>query len=269
MMPSQQADQGDSQAVMLFNMFGIPLVGADICGFAGNTTEELCVRWSQLGAFYPFMRNHNDFHSQSQEPYVFSQKAQAAIRKALLLRYSLLPYLYTLFHKAHTAAETVARPLFFEFPSDPNTWTVDHQMMWGEALLITPVLQQGKTEVKGYFPPVTWYSLYDGSAVRSKGQYVVLPTPLDTINVHVREGCILPLQLPNTTTTASRINPFKLIVALSEAGAARGELFWDDGEGLLTFERGDYTHILFLAASVSSQKCLPSRIGDALYDLLL
>ncbi|XP_030389756.1 lysosomal alpha-glucosidase isoform X3 [Gopherus evgoodei] len=103
--------------VLLFNLYGVPLVGADVCGFLGDTSEELCVRWTQLGAFYPFMRNHNDHGNKPQEPYAFSPAAQEAMRKALFLRYSLLPYLYTLFHKAHSAGETVARPLFLEAPS--------------------------------------------------------------------------------------------------------------------------------------------------------
>uniref|UniRef100_A0A8D0BDK0 Lysosomal alpha-glucosidase n=1 Tax=Salvator merianae TaxID=96440 RepID=A0A8D0BDK0_SALMN len=234
-------------AVLLFNLYGVPLVGADICGFVGDTSEELCVRWTQLGAFYPFMRNHNDRKNKPQEPYVFSQEAQQAMRKAFLLRYSLLPYLYTLFHKAHSAGETVARPLYLEFPEDPNTWDVDQQLMWGAALLITPVLEAGKTTVSGYFPLGTWYSLTAGSVINSRGQWVLLQAPLDTINVHVRAGHILPLQEPAFTTTESRKKGMTLVVALTLSGVARGDLFWDDGEGLMTFEKGDYTEIIFLA----------------------
>ncbi|NXL49861.1 LYAG glucosidase, partial [Podilymbus podiceps] len=240
-----------SAEVLLFNLFGVPLVGADICGFVGDTSEELCVRWTQLGAFYPFMRNHNDHGTRPQEPYAFSPAAQAAMRSALRLRYSLLPFLYTLFHRAHSAGETVARPLFLEFPKDPNTWAVDRQLMWGGGLLVTPVLEAGKTKVSGYFPAGTWYSLAGDSTIRSKGQWILLPAPLDTINVHVRAGHILPLQEPAFSTAESRKKGMALVVALTPDGFARGDLFWDDGESWQTFERGDYTEILFLATQAS------------------
>ncbi|NXJ02986.1 LYAG glucosidase, partial [Psophia crepitans] len=236
-----------STEVLLFNLFGVPLVGADICGFMGDTSEELCVRWTQLGAFYPFMRNHNDHGARPQEPYAFSPAAQAAMRNALRLRYSLLPFLYTLFHRAHSTGETVARPLFLEFPADPNTWAVDRQLMWGGGLLVTPVLEPGKTKVSGYFPAGTWYSLTGDSTIHSKGQWILLAAPLDTINVHVRAGHILPLQEPAFSTAESRKKGMALVVALTPDGFARGDLFWDDGESWQSFEKGDYTELLFLA----------------------
>ncbi|XP_055971733.1 lysosomal alpha-glucosidase [Sorex fumeus] len=250
--------------VLLFNLLGVPLVGADICGFQGDTTEELCVRWMQLGAFYPFMRNHNSLTSSPQEPYQFSDEAQRAMRKALNLRYALLPHLYTLFHRAHVDGATVARPLFLEFPQDPHTWTVDRQLMWGEALLVTPVLDPGRTEVTGYFPTGKWYELHTVplesigslpsqptavrvSAIISQGQWVTLPAPLDTINVHLREGYIITLQGPGLTTTETRQQPMALVVALTASGDAQGELYWDDGDSLGVLETGAYTLVGFWA----------------------
>ncbi|XP_062874741.1 lysosomal alpha-glucosidase [Trichomycterus rosablanca] len=255
-------------AVLLFGLYGVPLVGADVCGFEGDTNEELCVRWTQLGAFYPFMRNHNDRPNAPQEPYVFGQEAQAAMRNVIMLRYSLLPFLYTLFHHAHTSASTVARPLFLEFPSDPNCQTIDRQFLWGSSLLITPVLEQGAVELAAYLPPSLWYSLHNGQPYNSKGQYLLLPAPLDTINVHVREGHIIPQQVPALTTSASSRNPFFLTVALSSGGWAKGELFWDDGDSLDTFEREDYSYIIFMAGQ-SQLVSEPLKLNGALDGLVL
>ncbi|XP_077870025.1 lysosomal alpha-glucosidase-like [Saccoglossus kowalevskii] len=234
-------------AMLNFNMFGIPLVGADICGFGGNTTEPLCQRWQQLGAFYPFARNHASIASMPQDPTVFSKAMQDSTRKVLLTRYRLLPYLYTLFHRANRHGSTVARPVFFEYPSDVMTYALDTQFMWGEALMITPVLNENATSVTAYFPQDIWYDYYTGSVVKSGLQK--LDAPMDTINLHVRGGYIIPMQYPETTTTESRKNKFLLLAALSLTGEAHGMLFWDDGDSLDTFQNKEYEAMKFTASN--------------------
>jgi len=210
------------------NMFGIPFVGADICGFMQNTNEELCARWSAVGAFYPFSRNHDNKEAQNQEPYLWPSVTQVAI-KTLNARYSILPYLYTLFYQASVNGGQVAQALFFTFPTDPLTYSIDQQFMLGPAILITPVLTQGATSVKGYFPDANWYSFWDGTPLGSTG-YVTLNAALTDIPVHVAGGNVVPMQNPGMTIAASRANPFKLLVALDKTGSATGSLYLDDGE---------------------------------------
>ncbi|EDO41811.1 predicted protein [Nematostella vectensis] len=236
--------------ILNMNMFGIPLVGADICGFLGNTNYELCARWTQLGAFYPFSRNHNTKGATPQDPASFGDKFASMARGVLLTRYRMLPYLYTLFFDAYNMGSTVARPLFFEFPKDAKTLAIDRQFMWGSSLLVTPVLQQGASDVTGYFPDATWYNVYDvrlrapcappGSELQregSGGQYHKLGCPVlcDT-PLHIRGGSIIATQKPDITTAASRKNPFELIVAKTgkDGEPANGRLFLDDGESLGT-----------------------------------
>ncbi|XP_011850885.1 PREDICTED: maltase-glucoamylase, intestinal, partial [Mandrillus leucophaeus] len=218
--------------VLEFNLFGIPMVGADICGFALDAPEELCRRWMQLGAFYPFSRNHNGQGFKDQDPASFGADSLLlnSSRHYLNIRYTLLPYLYTLFFRAHSRGDTVARPLLHEFYEDNSTWDVHQQFLWGPGLLITPVLDEGAEKVMAYVPDAVWYDYETGNQVRWRKQKVEMELPGDKIGLHLRGGYIFPTQQPNTTTVASRKNPLGLIIALDENKEAKGELFWDDGE---------------------------------------
>ncbi|XP_052587358.1 sucrase-isomaltase, intestinal [Peromyscus californicus insignis] len=234
-----------------FGLFGIPLVGADICGFVADTTEELCRRWMQLGAFYPFSRNHNADGYVEQDPAFFGQDSLLVktSRHYLTIRYTLLPFLYTLFYKAHVYGETVARPFLHEFYEDPNSWIEDTQFLWGPALLITPVLRQGAESVSAYIPDATWYDYETGEKKPWRKQRIDMYLPADKIGLHLRGGYIIPIQEPSVTTTASRTNPLGLIVALDENHVAKGDFFWDDGETKNTIENGIYILYNFSVAN--------------------
>jgi alpha-glucosidase (family GH31 glycosyl hydrolase) len=219
-------------AVNDFNLFGVPMVGADICGFSFNTTEELCARWIEVGAFYPFSRDHNGLGSNPQELYLWDSVTTAA-KTALGMRYQMLPYLYTLFYQANTVGATVARALWMNFPADTVAIGIDAQFMLGSAILVSPVLTQGATSVSAYFPQGLWYDFQRRAlAVDASAAPVMktLDTPLTSVNVHVQGGSVLPLQESAMTTTAGRQTPFTLLTALCPGGKAYGSLFWDDGE---------------------------------------
>ncbi|XP_044919019.1 probable maltase-glucoamylase 2 [Mustela putorius furo] len=238
--------------MMEFSLFGISYTGADICGFFGNAEYEMCVRWMQLGAFYPFSRNHNTIGTRRQDPVAWNSTFEMFSRKVLQIRYTLLPYLYTLMHKAHVEGSTVVRPLFHEFTNDNKTWDIDCQFMLGPALLISPVLKSNTFAIPAYFPKAHWYDYSTETGSVSTGKWKTLGAPLDHINLHIRGGYILPWQEPAMNTQASRQKFMGLIVALDDNGKAEGQIFWDDGQSIDTYENGNY----FLANFTAAQNLL-------------
>lgn len=221
---------------LTFSLFGIPMFGVDTCGFNGNTDEELCNRWMQLSAFFPFYRNHNVLSAISQEPYRWASVIESS-KAAMNIRYQLLPYLYTLLYLSHSTGSTTMRALSWNFPNDPFLANADRQFMLGSALMITPVLVQGATTVNGVFPGVgkgeVWYDWYTQSVMNvSAGQNVTIDAPLGHIPVYIRGGSVLPLQGFALTTREARTQPWSLLTALSMEGTANGSLYVDDGESL-------------------------------------
>jgi alpha-glucosidase (family GH31 glycosyl hydrolase) len=235
--------------MLQFNQFGVPFVGSDICGFIGESSADLCQRWMELGAFYPFSRNHNGIDYRDQDPGAWGPAVAESSKNALLVRYTLLPYLYTLFYRSVTQGSTVARALWHEFPSDPVAANVDTQFMWSSGLLISPALLEGALSVDAYFPDARFYNYFNGQEQSVRGGRVTLDTPMDAINIHVRGGNVLPTQEPAINTEISRNNPLGLIVALDDDQEATGSLFYDDGDSIGTIENEQFYLADFLVSN--------------------
>ena len=227
------------------NLYGIPMVGADVCGFEGNTTAELCARWMQLGAFSPFYRNHNSRYQMLQEPYSFGPKITDIARHALQVRYSLLSFLYSHLMEVSYRGGMLVDSLGFLSPHDHTARAIDTQFVLAKSLMVAPVLESQAMEHQVYFPSSRcWYDFFTGEIIvphekrmnSTDGVWVtfneIIPVPLHRMFVFLRGGTIVPVQRPELTSAETRKNPFDLIVALQPGTYASGRLLLDDGETL-------------------------------------
>lgn len=139
--------------VNFFALFGVSMVGADDCRFGGDSNEELCTRWIEVGALQSFSRNPNDLCS-IPELYRWESTKEAA-KVALGLRYRMLPFLYTLMYNAHNSGDLVSRHLWLNFPEDANTHSIDSQFMLGDSVLISPALRRAPRASTPTFPPAS------------------------------------------------------------------------------------------------------------------
>ncbi|KAJ6891153.1 alpha-xylosidase family protein [Populus alba x Populus x berolinensis] len=255
-----------------FGIFGVPMVGSDICGFYPAPTEELCNRWIEVGAFYPFSRDHANYYSPRQELYQWDSVAKSA-RNALGMRYKILPYLYTLNYEAHTTGAPIARPLFFSFPDYTECYGLSTQFLLGSSLMISPVLEQGKSQVKALFPPGSWYNMFDmtQSITSGGGQYVTLDAPLHVVNVHLYQNSILPMQQGGLISKEARMTPFTLIVTFPAGatdGKAAGKLFLDDDElQEMKLGSGSATYVDFYATVSEGTVKLWSEVQESKFAL--
>ena len=124
--------------------------------------------------------------------------------KALRIRYTLLPYYYTLFYKSHTHGSTVIRPLFHEYPTDKKTLDLYLQFLIGSNIMIAPVTDGGARQVQIYLPSSEWFNYYTGDQYLYSKQFLDISAPLDTIPILLRSGSIIPTQEYANNTKYSR-----------------------------------------------------------------
>jgi alpha-glucosidase len=241
--------------LMNLGISGLSFAGADIGGFLMNCSPELLIRWTQLGAFYPFARNNSALGTTRQEPWALGRTVEDACRKAIEFRYRLLPYLYTVFEESSRIGTPVFRPLFLQYPEDHATHEMHDQALIGSNLMIAPVLRPGQRKRLVYLPSGKWYDLTTHLGMSGPG-YTVVGAELDApMPLFARAGSIIPLGPVTQHAGDGALEPLTLLVFPNAEGRAKGSLYEDDGESL-RFQAGEYRTTNFDYARGSNNSLL-------------
>jgi len=179
--------------ILNLGLTGVPFVGPDIGGFSGSPSAELFTRWFQLASFFPFFRTHSAFFTPRREPWIFGEPYLTIIREFLVLRYKLLPYLYTLAWHSNQYGHPMVRPLFWHDVEDPNLWAVDDAFLLGKNLLVAPIFEESARSRSLLLPKGNWFNFWDDSIIRGPDE-VELDASLERIPLFVSAGCVLPME---------------------------------------------------------------------------
>lgn len=214
------------------NMCGFLYTGADLGGFGSDATEDLVMRWIELGIFTPLMRNHSANGTRRQEVYRFMRVD--SFRKLIGLRYGLFPYLYSEYMKAALRDEMYFMPLALVYRDDEEAKGVEDQLMIGGSMMIAPVYEQNAAGRYVYLPEdmklYRMRSLYDMDVVlMEKGRHYV-KAALDEVLVFIRPDHLIPVS--GGGRCVDDVNEYRLTLLGFIRDGAEYELYRDDGYGV-------------------------------------
>jgi alpha-D-xyloside xylohydrolase len=188
------------KAGLNMGLSGIPWWTHDIGGFRGGdpaspSFRELIVRWFQFGAFSPIFRLHghrlphtDDFGGGPNEVWSFGEEAYEILKRYMLLRERLRPYIMDQMRVAHENGIPPMRTLFLDFPNDPACYSIEDEYMFGPDLLVAPVLDADVRSRKVYLPAnITWKDAWTGRQYEG-GQWIDVPAPIETIPLFLKAG---------------------------------------------------------------------------------
>ncbi|MGA2984803.1 MAG: TIM-barrel domain-containing protein [Terriglobia bacterium] len=229
--------------IQSMGMSGFVFVGSDSGGFIQVPSSELYTRWLEAGVFHPFFWTHSGARVHPVDPWSFGPQMEDVNRRTIELRYRLLPYLYTAFYQSTQTGLPIIRPLVLEYPDDPRVFDETpanelDEFLFGEDLLVAPVVRSEETNRKVYLPRGTWFD-FERDHAYTGPLTLTVDTPLEAIPIFVRGGAILPMQQVVEFSNQAPIN--SLTFEVYPEGSSSREYYEDDGISL-DYQRGGYLH---------------------------
>ena len=279
-----------------FALTGNPNFNSDLGGFFANSYnersqdgsatqnplyQELYVRWMQYGVFCPMMRSHGT--EVPRELYYYGEAGEPvydALLGAVKMRYSLLPYIYSLAHDVNANNGTYQRALMMDFKADRKVWNIGNEFMFGRSLLVAPVLEAKYTperamsksraqigdvdftapkSTKVYLPAGTnWYD-YETNKMYEGGKEIEREVNISSIPLFVKAGSILPIG-PDVQYSTEK--PWDDLEILVYAGADGKFTLYEDEFDNYNYEKGAYSTIDFTYNNKSRQFTVEARKGE-------
>lgn len=245
---------------------GIPYWGTDTGGFVPTRelTPELYLRWFQFSSFCPLFRSHGrawklrlpwGWNLGTPGPLEGAEKlgnwpgqqdlhnpdVETICRKYLDLRYKMLPYIYSTTEQAHRSGLPPIRALWLEHPNDERALSIADEYMWGDQILVAPMLEQGATRRRIYLPAGEWWDFWNHQRSKSEvGIEITREVDLSTIPLYVRAGAIVPLGPVRQYVTEPSEEPVRLQVYPGTDG--RFSWYQDDGVSF-AYRQGQFSRI--------------------------
>jgi oligosaccharide 4-alpha-D-glucosyltransferase len=236
------------------SMSGVPYVHSDAGGFAGGEGDnELYVRWLQFAAFTPIFRPHGTALYEK-DTAAFSFPSEAALidtpyreyaKLAISLRYMLMPYNYSLAYQQAKFGKPLMAPLYYYFANDTTAIKIQDEYMWGENILVAPVLEKAASERKVYLPEGKWQDISNKTI--EGGKWITVPLRMEFIPIFIREGGFVPAMIPKQEVDLNNVSKYNTASAFlgffPSSTLSSFEWYEDDGTSKNSIASGNFTRI--------------------------
>jgi oligosaccharide 4-alpha-D-glucosyltransferase len=260
--------------MLSMSMSGVPYIHADAGGFAGGEGDnELYTRWLQFAAFTPIFRPHGTALYEVDKN-AFSFPSEAALieepyrtyaKQVIAQRYQLLPYNYTLAYKQAAYGEPLVAPLYYYYPKDTAAVNAGDEFMWGENILVAPVLEKNAIRRKIYLPEGKWYSFND-TTVTEGNKWVDKNLSITNIPVYIKEGSIIPMCTKTIKENAGSYKGDTLIIHYYMSGKPSVyNLYQDDGSTKNSIASNRYELITVNAAPMADEVKITVSSNNGMY----
>lgn len=215
---------------------GYPWIGGDVGGFMGDTNPELFLRWIQLGIFTPFFRNHSSLGTMNQEPWVFNNQINEIVKSNIEERYKLIDHIYSLFYKAHTKGTPIIAPLFYYYQEDKETYGVHEGFLFGENMLVYPIVRPEVTRKMVYLPKGVWYDYWNNTKYDGE-KWIIVEVILEKMPVFIKSGSVV---LENAVNRTVVYDSAEIVAKVYGEDDFTQSFYFDDGKSK-AYKSGEYS----------------------------